>query len=84
MICVDVFQPRCGWLISRYPFGTKQRSATVRKALRQLSAFRAAEAAHEIDDQTDQQHQSKSAAADGRAAKVKPAATEQEKQNHHK
>ena len=41
-----------------------------------------AESAHEIDDQAYQQNQAKPAAADDRTAKVKPAAAEQEKQNH--
>ena len=54
-----------------------------RKDPRQLSAFRAAESSREIDDKSDQQNQAKSATADDWAAKVKPAAAEQEKQNHH-
>ena len=44
--------------------------------------FRAAESAHDIDDKADQQNQAKPSAADNRATKVKPAAAEQEKQNH--
>ena len=48
----------------------------------QLSTFRAAESAHEINDQTDQQNQAKPAATDDGTAKVKPAAAKQEKQNN--
>ena len=44
--------------------------------------FRAAESTHEIGDQADQQNQANPAAADYGAAKVKPAATEQEKKNY--
>lgn len=58
--------------------------ATLWKQALQLSAFRASESAHEIDDQADQQNQAEPAPADGRAAKVEPAAAKQEKQNHHK
>jgi hypothetical protein len=47
-----------------------------------LSAFRAAESAHAIDDKAYQQNQTESAAADGRTAKVKPAAAEQEEKNY--
>jgi hypothetical protein len=47
------------------------------------SAFPGAESAHEKEDQADQQQQAKPAAADDGPTKVKPAATEQEKQNHH-
>ena len=42
-----------------------------------------AETAHEIDDEANQQDQAKPAAADDGAAKVKPAAAKQEKQNNH-
>jgi hypothetical protein len=45
------------------------------------SASRGAKSAREIDDKADQQNQAKPAAADKGAAKVKPAAAEQEKQN---
>jgi hypothetical protein len=49
-----------------------------------LSVF-GAQAAHGKDDKADQQHEAKPAAADGRPAKVKPAATEQqEKHNNNK
>jgi hypothetical protein len=44
-------------------------------------AFRTAESACQIDDKAYQQNQAKPAAADGRTAKVKPAAPEQEKKN---
>ncbi|MGD1087395.1 MAG: hypothetical protein ABR955_01535 [Verrucomicrobiota bacterium] len=47
------------------------------------SAFRGAESAREKDDKAYQQNQAKPAAADDGTAKVKPAATEQEKQNNH-
>lgn len=46
------------------------------------SAFRAAESAHEIDDQGDQQNQPERAAADDRAANIKAATAEQQKYNH--
>jgi hypothetical protein len=46
-------------------------------------ASRAAESAHHIDDKAYHQNQAKPAAADGRTSKVKPAATEQEKQNNY-
>jgi hypothetical protein len=42
-----------------------------------------AESAQEIDNEAYQQNQAKPAAADDGTAKVKPAAAEQEKQNHH-
>jgi hypothetical protein len=45
-----------------------------------LWVFRA-ESTHEKDDQAYQQNQAKPAAADDGAAKVKPAAAEQEKKN---
>jgi hypothetical protein len=48
-----------------------------------LSTFRGAESTREPDDKAYQQNQAKPAAADGRTAKVKPATTEQEKQNNH-
>jgi hypothetical protein len=51
-------------------------------AARRLSASPGAESAHDKDNKADQQHQAKSAAADDGATKVKPAATEQEKQNY--
>ena len=41
-----------------------------------------AESAHEIDNNADQQNQAQPAAADGRTTKVKPAATEQQKQHN--
>jgi len=44
--------------------------------------FRAAESAHAINDKADQQDQPKSAATDGRTAKIKPATAEQEEQNN--
>ena len=44
------------------------------------SGFRA-ESAHKIDDNTYQQDQAKSSSADGRPAKIKTAAAEQEKKN---
>jgi hypothetical protein len=47
------------------------------------SAFPGAETARKEDDQADQQDQAESAAADDRSAQVKPAATEQQEQNHH-
>jgi DNA-binding transcriptional regulator of glucitol operon len=47
------------------------------------SAFRGAESAHEIDDKAYQQNQADPAAANDGTTKVKPAAAEQEKQNHH-
>ena len=48
-----------------------------------LSGFRIAESACEIDDKAYQQNQPKSATADYGTTKVKPAAAEQEKQNHY-
>jgi hypothetical protein len=51
---------------------------------RQLSASRAAESACDIDDKTYQQNQANPAAADDGTTEVKPAATEQEKQNNYK
>jgi hypothetical protein len=53
-------------------------------AVGQTSAFRAAEAAHEIDDQRDQQNQPQRATTDDRAANVKPATAKQQQQDHHK
>jgi hypothetical protein len=47
-----------------------------------VSAFRAAESACEKDDKANQQDQAKPAAADDGAAKIEPAAAEQEKQNN--
>jgi len=47
------------------------------------SAFRGAESAHEKDDKAYQQNQAKPSAADHGTTKIKPAAAEQEKQNHH-
>ena len=44
------------------------------------SGFRA-ESAHKIDDNTYQQDQAKSSSADGRPAKIKTAAAEQEKKD---
>jgi hypothetical protein len=44
-----------------------------------MSAFRTAESAHAIDDKAYQQNQAKPAAANHGTAKVKSAATEQEK-----
>ena len=41
-----------------------------------------AKSAHQIDDEADHQDQAKPAAANGRAAKVKPTATEQEQQHY--
>ena len=41
-----------------------------------------AEPTHEKDDKADQQHQTQPAAADDRAAKEKPTAAEQKKQNY--
>jgi hypothetical protein len=52
-------------------------------AARRLSAFRAAESAHEKDDKANQQNQAKPATADHGTTKIKPAAAEQEKQNNH-
>jgi hypothetical protein len=49
-----------------------------------LLTFRAAESAHAIDNKAYEQNQAQPAAADDRTAKVKPTATEQEKQNNHK
>jgi hypothetical protein len=50
--------------------------------VRRLSAFRAAESAHEKDDKAYHKNQAKPAATDDGATKVKPAAAEQEKQNN--
>lgn len=47
-----------------------------------LLAFWAAESAHEIDDEADQQNQAKTATADDGTAKVKSAAAEQEEQDN--
>jgi hypothetical protein len=47
-----------------------------------LSAFRAAKSTRQINDKAYQQNQAKPAAADDWTAEVKPAAAEQEKQNH--
>jgi hypothetical protein len=47
------------------------------------SAFRGAESAHEKDDKAYQQNQAKPSAADHGTTKIKPAASEQEKQNNH-
>jgi len=46
-----------------------------------MSAFRA-EAARDKDDKANQQDQSNPAAADGRAAKIKAPAAEQEQKNN--
>jgi hypothetical protein len=46
-------------------------------------AFPGAETARDKEDQADEQNQANSAAADDRSAQVKPAATEQQEQNHH-
>ena len=54
-------------------------SADVHKVGSILSTFRA-KSAEGIDDKTYQQNQAKPASADDRTAKVKSAATEQEKQ----
>jgi hypothetical protein len=51
-------------------------------ATRRLSAFLGAESAREKDDKTNQQNQTKPAAADDGAAKIKPAAAEQEEKNN--
>ena len=45
------------------------------------SFSRRAKAAEQIDDQTDQENQAKAAAADGRAADIKTAATEKEEKD---
>ena len=55
---------------------------TVRNGARQLLSPRTAEPAHHIDDEADHQNQTKTAATDGRTAKIKPAAAEQEKKNY--
>jgi hypothetical protein len=47
------------------------------------SVFPSAESAHEKENQAYHQNQAKPAAADDGTAKIKPAAAEQEKQNHH-
>ena len=47
------------------------------------SVFRGAKSACEIDDQADEQNQAQSAAADDGSTEIKPATTEQEKQNHY-
>jgi hypothetical protein len=47
------------------------------------SGFRS-ESAHKVDDKTYQQNQTQSSSADGRPAKVKTAAAEQEKKNKYK
>jgi hypothetical protein len=47
-----------------------------------LLTFRGAESTRDPDDKAYQQKQAKPAAADDRTAKIKPASTEQEKQNH--
>jgi len=46
-------------------------------------AFQASKSACKINDEANQQNQAKAAAADDRAAQIKPAAAEQEKQDHH-
>jgi hypothetical protein len=51
-------------------------------AARRLSAFRAAESARQKDDKANQQNQAKGAAANHGAAKIKPAAAEQEEKNN--
>ena len=43
-----------------------------------------AEAAHEVDDETHQQNQTKPASTKDRPAKIKPSSTEQEKKNKYK
>ena len=42
-----------------------------------------AKSTHEEDDETDEQHKAEAAAADGRTAKIKATATEEEEQNNH-
>jgi hypothetical protein len=48
----------------------------------QFLIFGAAQSAHEIDDEADQQNQAKSAAANDRTTEVKSTASEQKKQNN--
>lgn len=62
---------------------TDPRSLVKKPVRATLLASRAAESAHHIDDKAYHQNQAKPAAADGRTSKVKPAATEQEKQNNY-
>jgi hypothetical protein len=47
-----------------------------------LSVFRAAKSAREKDDKANQQNQTKPAAADDGAAKIKPAAAKQEQKDN--
>jgi hypothetical protein len=47
-----------------------------------LSAFRTAKSTRQINDKAYQQNQAKTAAANGRTSKIKPAAAEQEKKNN--
>jgi hypothetical protein len=64
--------------------GSQTPRSLVKKPVRAtLLASRAAESAHHIDDKAYHQNQAKPAAADGWTSKVKPAATEQEKQNNY-
>jgi hypothetical protein len=50
---------------------------------RQTLTLRAAESAHQIYDQTNQENQSKRAPADDWATKVKSTSAKQQKQNNH-
>ena len=85
MGCNPTLFPSAPRLAVVRPAGEGELSAVPLKFARLeiLSAFRGAESAHEKDDKAYQQNQAKPAAADDGATKVKPAAAEQEKQNHH-
>jgi hypothetical protein len=77
--------PLNGLVISRARLNSNTDHNGVRPkkfAARRLSAFLGAESAREKDDKANQQNQAKPAAADDGAAKIKPTAAEQEKQNN--
>jgi hypothetical protein len=69
------------WRTVEFQYGLQCRPSK-KFVARRLSALRVAESAREKDDQANQQNQAKSAAADDGAAKIKPAATEQEEKNN--
>lgn len=50
--------------------------------MNRLLTFRAAESAHQIEDEADEQDQAKAASANDGTAEVKPASTENEKQDN--
>ena len=64
------------------PAAREQRTTCRDNPARAILRVSRAESAHEIDGEANQQDQAKPAAADDGAAKVKPAAAKQEKQNH--